>query len=383
MALRAVEPSGLHGSASAVLASGVSFLQPEEAVLAGMLAGWAAQQQSRLLAATTVENRGFAVRRLVAFTNEYPWTWTPVEVEEWTSSLVSAGLAHSTIRNYQMAVSLFLSYLCDARYGWVEECETRFGQPPAQVFHEWNTAVHRSDSEARPDRRPLSREELQRLFDYCDDRVAAAESSGRKGWLAAYRDAVLFKAIYAWGLRRREAAMLDLSDWGPNPKAPQLGRFGVLNVRYGKASRGSPPRQRSVLTVMGWAAEGVAEWVGEIRPAYVPGPAAMMWPTERGSRVAVGAINARFAEYRDAIGLEPVLSPHCLRHSYITHLLEDGFDQLFVQQQVGHRWGSSTAGYTKVGSDYLQAALAQALRPAWVPEPDGRAGTDGDGSSTR
>ena len=43
------------------------------------------------------------------------------------------------------------------------------------------------------------------------------------------------------------------------------------------------------------------------------------------------------------------------RHSYITHLLEDGADQLFVQQQVGHRWGSSTAGYTKVGSDYLQA----------------------------
>lgn len=43
-------------------------------------------------------------------------------------------------------------------------------------------------------------------------------------------------------------------------------------------------------------------------------------------------------------------------HSFITHQLEDGVDQLFVQQQVGHRWGSSTAGYTKVGSDYLQAA---------------------------
>jgi hypothetical protein len=37
---------------------------------------------------------------------------------------------------------------------------------------------------------------------------------------------------------------------------------------------------------------------------------------------------------------------------------------LFVQSQVGHRWGSSTAGYTKVGSDFLQAALARALRPA-------------------
>ena len=374
MGLRAVEPE-LAGAAGAQLGSGVFFLQPEEAVLDGMLAGWAAQQRSRLLAPTTVENRGFAVRRLVTFTNEYPWAWTPADVEAWTSSMASDGLAHATIRNYQMAVSLFLAYVCDSRYGWVEICEQRFGSPPAQVFHEWNTAVHRAENEARPEHRPLSREELQRFFDYCDDRVAAAERSGRKGWLAAYRDAVLFRTIYAWGLRRREAAMLGLGDWGPNPKAPQFGRFGVLNVRYGKASRGSPPRQRSVLTVMGWAAESVAEWVHEIRPAYAPGPAAMMWPTERGSRVS-SAINARFAAYRDTLGLEPVLSPHCLRHSYITHLLEDGVDQLFVQQQVGHRWGSSTAGYTKVGSDYLQAALARALRPAWetAPDPDGTTG---------
>lgn len=33
-------------------------------------------------------------------------------------------------------------------------------------------------------------------------------------------------------------------------------------------------------------------------------------------------------------------------HSYVTHLIEDGFDPLFVQQQVGHRWGSTTALYT-------------------------------------
>jgi site-specific recombinase XerD len=371
MRLRAVEDRVLAGCAGSVLALGVAFLQPEEAVMDGMLAGWAAQQHSRLLAATTVENRLAIERRLVAFTNEYPWAWRPVDVEEWTTSLVEADLAHSTIRNYQMAVSLFLGYASDARYGWVDVCEQRFGSPPVQVFHEWNTAVHRSEGEGRPDRRPLSRDELQRFFDYCDEQVGVLEGSGRKGWLAAYRDAVLFKTIYAWGLRRREAAMLNISDWGPNAKAAQFGRFGVLNVRWGKATRGSPPRQRTVLTTMGWAAEAVAEWIGDIRPAYVSGPKAMMWPTERGNRLASAAISARFAEYRDAVGLDGVLSAHCLRHSYITHLVEDGFDQLFVQQQVGHRWGSSTAGYTRVGSDYLQTALAEALRPALHTGIDG------------
>jgi DNA-binding Xre family transcriptional regulator len=254
-----------------MLPGGVAFLQPEEAVLEGMLEGWVAQQRSRLLTASTIENRVFTVRRFVAFTNEYPWSWTPADVEEWTSSLVADGLAHSTIRGYQMSVGLFVGYVCDARYGWADVCEQRFGTHPSQVFHEWNTAVHRNDSEARPERRPLSRDELQAFFDHADDQVARVTGTGRKGWLAAYRDAVLFKTMYAWGLRRRETAMLDVADWGPNAKAPQFGRFGVLNVRYGKASRGSPPRQRTVLTVMGWAAEAVAEWVVEIRTAYDPG----------------------------------------------------------------------------------------------------------------
>ena len=367
MGSRQVALVELPGSARQLLADGVSFLHPEDSVLEAMLEGWAAQQRSRLLAATTVENRGLTVRRFAAFTNEYPWRWSPADVEEWTSKMVSEGLAHSTIRHYQMAVGLFLGYVCDPRYGWTDICEGRFGTHPVQVFHEWNTAVHRSDSEGRPDRRPLSREELQRFFDYCDGRVAELEGSGKKGWLAAFRDAVLFKTIYAWGMRRREAAMLDISDWGPNPKATQFGAYGVVRVRYGKATRGSPPRQRTVLTVMDWASVAMAEWVSDIRPAYGTGSARMLWPTERGGRISLAGIDARFAEYRDALGMDPALTPHCLRHSYISHLLEDGYDQLFVQQQVGHVWASTLATYTRVGSAYMQDALARALRPAWRP----------------
>jgi len=355
----------LAGSASSVLATGVSFLQPEDAVFESMLDGWAAQQHSRLLATTTVENRVLTVRRFFAFTNEFPWSWTPSDVEEWTSFLVSNGMAHSTIRHYQTCVSLFVDFLCDSRYGWVEICEQRFGDHPAQIFNEWNTAVHRADSEARPENRPLSREELQVFFDHCDERVERAERLGRKGWLAAYRDAVMFKTIYAWGLRRREAAMLDVSDFAPNAKAPQFGPYGVLNVRYGKASRGSPPRQRTVLTVMRWSADVMGDWIRDVRPAYQAGQSAMLWPTERGGRVSCSSIDDRFAQYRDELGLDPVLGPHCLRHSYASHLLEDGFDQLFVQQQLGHRWGSTTATYTTVGSDYMQKTLARALRPAF------------------
>jgi len=65
----------------------------------------------------------------------------------------------------------------------------------------------------------LSREELQTFFDYCDERVSTVARTGRKGWLAAFRDAALFKTVYAFGLRRQEAAMLDLADLSANPHA--------------------------------------------------------------------------------------------------------------------------------------------------------------------
>lgn len=362
------------GSAEALLAGGVSLLSPEETVFEAMLEGWAVQQRSRLLVTTTIKQRIFAVRRFHRFAGEYPWRWTPSDVEEWTSELIGGGVAHSSVRYYQMAVSLFCGYVTDPRYRWAEVCEQHFGSHPVQVFHEWNTVVHRGEYEGRPGNRPFTRDELQAFFDYCDQRVGQVADHGRKGWLAAYRDATLFKVIYAWGLRRREAAMLETVDWSGNAAAPQFGRYGALSVRYGKATKGSPPRRRTVLTTMGWAAEAVAEWVEEIRPLYGSAGVAL-WPTERQAKISTDALTQRFQAYRDAVGLDPILSTHCLRHSYATHLLEDGYDHLFVQQQLGHAWGATTAIYTSVGADYKNQALNRALsraldQPAKEEDPD-------------
>jgi integrase/recombinase XerC len=83
--------------------------------------------------------------------------------------------------------------------------------------------------------------------------------------------------------------------------------------------------------------------------------------TERGGRISVRHIDERFAELRDGLGMDPVHTPHALRHSYVTHLHEENFDALFVKEQVGHRYMSTTALYTGVSSDYTQRALAAAL----------------------
>ena len=361
----------LAGSAQLELISGVAQLRPEDAMLEAMLRGWRAQQLARGLREETIEGREQLVRRFAATTNDYPWNWRPAHVEEWILTLTAERhLALSTIRGYQVDLRLFTEYLIDARYGWVAACEKAFGAGvhPVAIFHEWNTVAHLSDYEGSREARPFSREELQGFFDYADDRVEVAASSKHKGALTAYRDATLFKVMYGWGLRRTETSRLDLVDWGRNPAAPEFGRYGMLAVRYGKAKRGQPPRRRSVASVMGWAVEALCDYVENIRPLFdAEGDHPALFLTERGGRLQPAEINARFVAYRDALKLPTALVPHSLRHSYITHLTEDGADRRFIQVQVGHECDSSTAIYTHVSDDFMNAALRRALALALSP----------------
>lgn len=337
-------------------------------MFSAMVAGWETQQKSRHLAAGTIEPRLKLVKRFTEFCNEYPWAWRPSDLEEWTVSLVSEPnrLAYSTVRLYQQTIAQFCTYLTDRRYDWTKVCMQYFDTHPVQICHEWNTLSHTAEYEGRPGRRPMTRQELQAFLDYADDQVGQAIEWRRKGWVSAARDAALFKLIYAWGLRRKEAAMLDVGDFSTNPRAPELGRYGMLSVRWGKASKGGPPRRRNVCTVMPWAVDVISEYVHEIRPLYDNRDRqSALWLTERGSRISVSQVNERFNIYRDAIGLPSELGPHCLRHSYVTHLIEDGMDPLFVQQQVGHAWASTTAIYTGVSNDFKNRVLRDALDRAF------------------
>ncbi len=118
--------------------------------------------------------------------------------------------------------------------------------------------------------------------------------------------------------------MLDIGDFSTNAAAPELGRFGILRVRYGKAMRGGPPRRHNVATVMPWAAEVVDEYLTEVRPCYGQGNHPAMWLTERGAHMSVHHLSERFALHRRAAGLPDELTAHSLRRSYASHQVEDG-----------------------------------------------------------
>ncbi len=200
----------LAGAAHLELISGAVQLRPEDAMVEAMMRGWRAQQKARGLRDSTIAPRERLVRAFIAFTNEYPWCWGPGHVEDWTLTLAGERhLAASTIRGYQTELRLFSEYLCDARYGWAAACEEAFGPGvhPVPVCHEWNTITHLNEYEGSPEARPFTRGELQRFLDYADEQVDRAVAARRKGVLAAYRDATLFKVIYGWGLFSRVRSM--------------------------------------------------------------------------------------------------------------------------------------------------------------------------------
>ncbi len=137
--------------------------------------------------------------------------------------------------------------------------------------------------------------------------------------------------------------MLDAADFGRNPHGAEHGEYGRLLVRFGKAKKGSPPKRRSVLTGFGWTPDILDEWATEVRPLFGTDNNPALWPSERGQRVGCQRLNSLFIAYRKALGLDDGLDFHSLRRSYVTHLIEDGWDPRFVQEQVGHEHASTTS----------------------------------------
>jgi integrase/recombinase XerD len=288
-----------------------------------------------------LEQRIRLIERFLAYTNEFPWTWTPAMVEEFFSDLRSISRRkQSTIRGYQNAAAVLLPRQSSRlRLGPGVRAEIRC--PSCPGLFEWNTAAHVQDNEQSPAKRAFTKRELQDFFDHADDQVALIAASARKGWLPAHRDAVMFKLAYSYGLRFNELRHLQTGDFARNPHAREFGRYGVVHVGYGKPKRGSAHKRRSVLTVFDWTPEAIADWLAHGQQCMDDG--IDLFPSERGALVSEDTLLRRFGRYCNDLGLSAGLDLHSLRRSYATHLIEDGWDPMFVQ--LGHEHASTTALY--------------------------------------
>jgi integrase/recombinase XerC len=159
------------------------------------------------------------------------------------------------------------------------------------------------------------------------------------------RDRVLLELLYATGARISELCGLDRAD-------VDAGRR-VIRV-FGKGAK-----ERSVPYGVP-AAEALDAWLRVGRPVLAgPGSADALLLGERGGRLQPSVARRVVDRAARAAGL-PHTSPHDLRHSAATHLLDGGADLRAVQELLGHASLSSTQIYTHVSTERLKAAFRQA-----------------------
>ena len=150
------------------------------------------------------------------------------------------------------------------------------------------------------------------------------------------RDAAVLELLYASGLRVSELAGLDLDDVD---RARQTVRV------LGKG------RKERIVPYGGRAASALAAHLASRGDDRGP-----LFANRRGGRLTVRSIHSIVRRRALACGITRRVSPHTLRHTFATHLLDAGADLRMIQELLGHSRLSTTQRYTHVGTDQLMRA---------------------------
>jgi site-specific recombinase XerD len=207
--------------------------------------------------------------------------------------------------------------------------------------------------------RVLELEQVERLLAVVDGELQAAYAAGSPGAdvavALALRDRAIVEVAYAAGLRISELAAADLASL-------DLRRAELRVVGKGRKERIGLLGRPAVAAVTAWLEEGRPTLVARNAAAAESATAA---PTELflnhlGEPLGVRGLRFRLERLRLAAGLPRGVSPHTLRHSFATHLLDGGADLRVVQELLGHESLATTQVYTHVSPGRLRAAYRDA-----------------------
>lgn len=165
------------------------------------------------------------------------------------------------------------------------------------------------------------------------------------------RNRAMVELLYSSGLRASELIDLDLDDVGAVARA-KPGEFAAMRV----TGKGSKER---FVPVGGPAREALGAYLVRARPALNTTGKPALFLNKRGGRVSRQTLWQLVGESARRAGIEAEVSPHTLRHSFATHLLEGGADIRVVQELLGHASVSTTQIYTKVTIETLREVWAE------------------------
>lgn len=164
---------------------------------------------------------------------------------------------------------------------------------------------------------------------------------------AGMRDRALLEFLYATGARVSEAVGLDVDDLHLEP--PQDGGPAVVRL-FGKGSK------ERVVPIGSYAVTALQAYLVRGRPVLVAkgkGTPALFL-NQRGSRLSRQSAFTVIRNAAERAGITREVSPHTLRHSFATHLIEGGADVRVVQELLGHASVTTTQVYTLVTADTLR-----------------------------
>ncbi len=161
------------------------------------------------------------------------------------------------------------------------------------------------------------------------------------------RDHAIFETLYSTGLRRAELCALDLYDVDPGNE--------LVRVRHGKGGRDR------VVPIGSWALIAIRRYLRESRPhlAVKPKEPALFVAAITHRRLGIKTLNLIVRKHAEAAGIEKRVTPHVLRHTCATHLLQGGADIRYVQAILGHASVATTQIYTRVAIEDLVAVHRQ------------------------
>jgi integrase/recombinase XerC len=259
-----------------------------------------------------------------------------LETPDWngvTHLMIRGFLSYLVQENYEHRSVLRKLSTLKAFFKWMERAELVAGNPAAKV---------RSPKSPRPLPDVLEPSEVENML---------ALTNGDSAFAA--RDKAILEVMYATGMRVAEAAALALPeiDW----------RAGEIRVVSGKGNK-----ERIVLLGR-YAREALERYIGAARGELLARrrnkesfTTDAVWINSRGTPLSAHAIYTLVQDYAKRAGILKQVSPHTLRHSFATHLLQNGADLRVVQELLGHQSLSSTQIYTRISAAHLKAAYVNA-----------------------
>lgn len=161
------------------------------------------------------------------------------------------------------------------------------------------------------------------------------------------RDRAILETLYSSGLRVSELVALNLSD------VDFLGE--VIHVRgKGKKERLAPVGSSSLQALQRYL------MFRDAHPNKEKFDPQSLFVNKHGQRLSTRSVRRKLDKYLTQAGLDPRISPHTLRHSFATHMLNNGADIRVVQELLGHQSLSTTQIYTHVATNKMKEAYDQA-----------------------